>query len=76
MCLLCVCIQVVQPSHPDAANWAHEGFLARVNALVNLVLPLVVELLVALEAGMQEFALVLVLAILPLVAVLVSSPTH
>ena len=69
-------IQVVQPSHPDAANRTHEGFLARVNTLVNLVLSLVVKLLVALEAGVQEFTLVFVLAIFPLVPVLVPSSTH
>ena len=76
MCLLCVCIQVVQTSHPDAADRTHEGLLARVNTLVDLVFPLVIELLVALEAGVQEFPLVFVLAIFPLVPVLVSSPTH
>ena len=76
VCLLCVCIQIVQPSHPDAADRTHEGLLARVNTLVDLVLPLVVELFVALEASVQKFTLVLVLAIFPLVPVLVSSSTH
>ena len=76
MCLLRVCIQVVQPSHPDAAYGTHERLLARVNSLVDLVLPLVVELLVALEASVQELTLVFVFAILPLVSVLVASSTH
>lgn len=76
MRLLCVCVQVVQASHPDTADGAHERLLARVDSLVDLVFSLVVELLVTLEAGMQEFTLVLVLAILPLVPILVLSSTH
>ena len=45
------------------------------NALVDLVLPLVVELLVTLETSVQKLTLVLVFTILPLVSVFVTGST-
>ena len=75
MRLLRVRVQVVQPSHPDAADRTLERFLSRMNALVDLVLPLVVELLVTLETSVQKLALVLVFTILPLVPVFVTGST-
>ena len=73
--LLRVRVQVVQPSHPDAADRTLERFLSRMNALVDLVLPLVVELLVTLETSVQKLALVLVFTILPLVSVFITGST-
>ena len=75
MRLLRVRVKVVQPSHPDAAYRTLERFLSRMNALVDLVLPLVVELLVTLETSVQKLTLVLVFTILPLVSIFVTGST-
>jgi len=74
--LLGVGVKVVQPGHPDAADGTAVGLLPRVDPLVDLVLPLVIKFFVALSTLMEELALVLVLAVFPLVAVLIPRPTH
>jgi len=73
--LLRVCVQVVHARHPEVADWAGERFLAGVDALVQLEL-LIVELLFALGALVEEDAAVLVLAVLPLVPVLVPGTAY
>jgi len=74
--LLRVRVQVVHARHPEVADWAGERFLAGVDALVQLELLLIVELLFALGALMEEDAAVLVLAVLPLVPVFVPGTAY
>ena len=57
---------------PKVADGTGEGFLARVDPHVLLKASLIVEFLIAHGAGMDELALVLVLAHAPLVPI----PVH
>ncbi len=59
-------------SWPKVADGTGEGFLAGVDPHVLLKASLIVELLIADGAGMDELALVLVLAHAPLVPI----PVH